>query len=365
MERGATRARRRQGPLILLGILALLAAMWAGLERLGWALPPWQPLLPFEHGPLMVAGFLGTVISLERAVALERRWTYGAPLLAGLGSLLLLAGLLPAVGLIAITLGSLGMVAIFALIVRRHPALYTEVMALGALLWLAGNVLWLAGWSVARVVPWWRGFLVLTVVGERLELSRLTRPSRLRQALFLASSMILLLGMAASGFSYPLGTRVMGLGLLGLALWLWRYDLARRTIRQRGLTRFIAACLLSGYVWLGIGGLLALALGGPMAGPTYDAILHAVFLGFVFALIFGHAPIIFPAVLRLPLAYRPAFYAHLGLLQVSLLLRVSGDLAGWPDLRQWGGLFNVVAVLLFLGTTAYALLPRPGTASRR
>jgi hypothetical protein len=32
------------------------------------------------HGPLMVCGFLGTLISLERAVALDA-WSYAAPAL--------------------------------------------------------------------------------------------------------------------------------------------------------------------------------------------------------------------------------------------------------------------------------------------
>ena len=352
---------KQRGPLVLLAILALLGAMWAGLERLGLSLPAWQPLLPFEHGPLMIAGFLGTVISLERAVALERRWTYAAPMLSGVGALLLLIGLVPQIGLLFITIGSLVMVAIFALIVRQHPAIFTWVMSLGAVLWLVGNGLWLAGWSIPRVVPWWMGFLVLTVVGERLELSRLTRPAQMRQVTFLIAAAIFLIGILVSALSFQIGLRLMGLAMLALALWLWRYDLARRTIRQHGLTRFIAVCLLSGYVWLGIGGLLALVLAGPMAGPIYDAILHAVFLGFIFALIFGHAPIIFPAILRVPVTYTPTFYSHLVLLQLSLLLRVSGDLLGSQPARQWGGLLNVAAVLLFLGSTAFALLPRRRT----
>jgi hypothetical protein len=40
---------------------------------------------------------------------------------------------------------------------------------------------------------------------------------------------------------------------------------------------------------------------------------------------------------------------------VSLLLRVVGDLVGWWSGRQWGGLLNATAVLLFLITLAYVL----------
>jgi len=40
----------------------------------------------------MVSGFLGTLISLERAVALKARWPYAAPLLSGLGDAALIVG---------------------------------------------------------------------------------------------------------------------------------------------------------------------------------------------------------------------------------------------------------------------------------
>ena len=117
----------------------------------------------------------------------------------------------------------------------------------------------------------------------------------------------------------------LGLVIL-LAAWLLVFDLARRNLRKPGLTGYIAACLFSGYIWLGVGGLLALGYGAVSAGPIYDAILHAIFLGFTFGMIFGHAPIIFPAVLGRPLPYRPSFYLHLVLLQITLVLRIAGDL---------------------------------------
>jgi hypothetical protein len=107
-------------------------------------------------------------------------------------------------------------------------------------------------------------------------------------------------------------------------------------------------------VWLGVSGLLCLIFGGVISGPHYDAILHAVFLGFVFAMIFGHAPIIFPAVSGRAMSFQSTFYVHLGLLHLSLVLRVIGDLAGWLTARRWGGLLNVLAVLLFLGNTLRA-----------
>ena len=137
-----------------------------------------------------------------------------------------------------------------------------------------------------------------------------------------------------------------------LGLWLLRFDIARRTIKQSGLTRFIAVCLLSGYVWLVVSGLIALIYGAVSAGPVYDAMLHAIFLGFVFAMIFGHAPIIFPAVLGLEIDYQSYFYIPLILLHLSLIARICGELLGSGTVRLWGGLFNVIAVILYLGLIA-------------
>ncbi len=306
-------------PLMALGMLALLTALWGGLVRLGWPWPlPW-PTLFIAHGPLMVCGFLGTLIGVERAVALGVFWPYAAPLLTAVGALALLAGL-PAPPLM--TLGSLGLVAIFVVIMHRQWALATVTMALGALLWLVGNAFWLVGWPVAQVVPWWSGFLVLTIAGERLELSRLLRLSWLHHVVFLLAVSIFLVGLILLATASVYGGRVIGVGMVALAWWLLRYDIARRTVRQTGLTRFIAVCLLSGYVWLGVGGLLTWRFASVLAGPYYDAMLHTVFVGFVFAMIFGHAPIIIPAILgRTTSPYHPALYVPLLLLHTSTMVR--------------------------------------------
>jgi len=198
---------------------------------------------------------------------------------------------------------------------------------------------------------------VLTIAGERLELNRLLRPRPIVRTLFVGAMLMLVAG-AAIGVRWPeAGVRVVGAGLCALAGWLAANDIARRTVRQTGLTRFIAACLLSGYVWLGFAGALAIVSGAAEAGVQHDAILHAIFLGFVVSMIFGHAPIIFPAILGQPLPYHPKFYLHLILLHASMALRLTGDLI--EDLgrwRAWGGLLNMCALLLFLLNTISSLL---------
>ena len=343
-------------PLMALGMLALLAALWAGLVRLGWNWPPLRPAPAAAHGPLMVGAFLGTVIGVERAVALNRRWTYLGPLLTGLGGLALMLGLPAPIGPLLTTLGSLGLAAVFGLILRLHPAAYTITMAMGVLLWLAGNGLWLAGGPIYTAVYWWAGFLILTIAGERLELNRVLRLSGRVQNLFVAAGGLFLIGLLTSLAAFDVGVRLAGVGMVAIALWLLRYDIARYTVRKAGLTRFIAVCLLAGYGWLVVSGLLALSYGGVSAGFQYDAILHALFVGFVMSMIFGHAPIIFPAVIGRPIPFRTSFYLPLVLLHLSLLLRLLGDLTVWLPARQWGGLLNVVAILLFLAGLGLSML---------
>jgi hypothetical protein len=71
--------------------------------------------------------------------------------------------------------------------------------------------------------------------------------------------------------------------------------------------------LALGFIWLGIGGALNLIYGAQAAGLIYDALLHAVFVGFVISMIFGHAPIIFPVIIGVSVSFNRVFYLHLSL----------------------------------------------------
>ncbi len=223
--------------------------------------------------------------------------------------------------------------------------------------------MWAIGASVHEVVPLWLAFLILTIAGERLELSRFLPPSPIATRIFAAILVAIAAGLLGTRFAW--GSPVFAAGLLALAAWLGKQDIARRTVRTTGLTRFIAVCLLSGYVWLAVGSSVILFAGGLAAGsPSYDAALHALTLGFVFAMVFGHAPIIFPAVLRVAVPYHPAFYAPLLLLHVSLIVRLAGDTTGQYAWLRVGGLLNSLALLAFVAGTASAVI-RGRTAARR
>lgn len=343
-------------PLLVLGMLSLLGGVLAGLARLDWSMPPVAAHAAGWHGALMISAFLGTVISLERAVALGRGWAYFAPAAAGIGGVALLAGapliLTQALGLAAASI----LVFASAQVMRRLVAPFTVILAIGALCWLVGNAVWLAGGALHLAVPWWLAFLVLTIAGERLELTRFLPTPAGAQRLFFVIVGAILAGAATSLTEEHAGLILFAAGLLALAFWLLRYDIARRNAQTQGLTRFIALCLLSGYVWLALAGLLGLAGGFLPGHPWRDATLHAVALGFVFSMIFGHAPIIFPAVVRVKIPYHPAFYLPLLVLHASLAWRIFGSLGDHFEVRSTGGLFNAIALLLFILTLLGSVL---------
>lgn len=340
-------------PLMLLGMISLIAGLWAGLLRLGWDLPTPQPFLPEGHGPFMVAGFLGVVIGLERAVALGHKWSYLVPFLNGVGGILVIVGFGSA-GAALMTLSAAVLIGVNAAIMRDQLTDFTIIMGIGSIALLMGNALWFLGEPVYTVVTWWSGFLVLTIVAERLELSRYLTPPAWAQWLFTAATAIFVLGMVWMSVDQDSGAPVAGLGLIALAAWLGRFDVARRTVKQPGLTRFVAVCLISGYFWLALGGVMMLFAPSWEPGYYYDATLHSIFLGFVFSMIFGHAPIIAPAVLRVEVPYTPLFYIHLVLLHISLLARVGADHAGSDAGHMWGGLINEAALIFFIANTVRA-----------
>jgi hypothetical protein len=350
-------------PFLLLGFVALFAGTGAGLARLGYEMPDAVAGVAALHGPLMICGFFGVVIALERAVAIGRAWAYAAPALAGLGSVFVLVGA-ASLGGWAYLGGSVVLCVASLDVWRRQRALFTFTLLLAAACWTVGVAAWAAGATVNTVVPWWLAFLILTIAGERLELSRFMPPSPRARQVFAALLVLVLLSMLVS-VRWPWALHGYGAGLVGLALWLLKQDIARRTVRQSGLTRFIAVCLLSGYVWLALGGAVIAAAGPLSPGtPAYDAALHALLLGFVFAMVFGHAPIIFPSVLRTAVPYRATFYAPLVLLNGSLLLRLAGDAGAPGHLLRWGGLLGALALLAFVaGTVAAVWRGRRGAAA--
>jgi hypothetical protein len=352
----ATRERRPAWwrlPLLIFAFVALFVGIGAGLARVGWPVPGVAARAAALHGPLMVCGFFGVVISLERAVAIGQPWAYAAPLLAGLGTAAALHGAVALTPWLSLAASALLLAASLHVLWRQREG-FVVVIALAAACWCVGTAVWAFGAPVHQALGWWLAFLILTIAGERLELSRFMPPSKGAVRAFAAIVALLLLALLA--WPQAWAPRLFGLALVLLAAWLLRHDIARRTVRQQGLTRFIAVCLLSGYFWLAVGGAVIGAAGLAPGNTAYDAALHALLLGFVFAMVFGHAPIIFPAVLRVAVPYHPGFYAPLVLLHAALALRLAGDAAGLFGWMRWGALLSALALLAFVANTAAAVL---------
>ena len=336
--------------LLAIGGFALLAGLTGALVLLGVGTPSSVTRLAGLHGELMTLGFLGTVIALERAVALARPWGYLAPALSGAGAVALVAGV-PTIGGAGIVGGALVLLAVYAAFARQEWSLQLGVQAAGAGAWAAAAVLLLAGVPVSSAYPWLAAFLVMTVIGERLDLARLGGLATGARRQLIVALWLMAIGVGATLVLPEAGTRAVGVAMLAMAAWLARHDLARRTVRMGGVTRYIALCLLTGYAWLAVAG-AAWALTGTAMGPAYDIRLHALFLGFIVSMVFGHAPVIVPSVLRVPMPYSRANDATLALLHVGLLVRiVGGDMAGLPDGLLVGGVLNVLAMLAFVAVS--------------
>ena len=334
--------------LVLPAIAALVCGVLSGLARLGLPVPDIIARLIGVHGALMIGGFFGTVIALERAVALGKLWPYAAPAFSGIAAIALIAGAPDLLAPLLLCLAALVMSAACASVWLRQPVAHHAVLTIAALLWLTGNIVWAASGAVAPAVPLWAAFLLLTIAGERLELSRFMPTPRIARVLFAIIVITLLAGVLSAATSEAAGLRIFAAALFALAVWLLRYDIARHTVKATGLTRYMAVCLLSGYGWLGVAAIFGVVGALQTGSILRDAALHALLLGFVFSMVFGHAPIILPAVTRLHFYWHKGFYLPLAVLHMSLATRVAAGLTEWFVLRQYAAIINALAITLFM-----------------
>ncbi|MFP3854514.1 MAG: hypothetical protein ACLFWD_09505 [Anaerolineales bacterium] len=354
MSKGINASGLMRPLALVLGGLALMAGMWGGLVRVGAA--SGGGLTAAQHGPLMVAGFLGTLIALERAVAFGRTLAYAAPLASGVGAaLLILQGPTVAAKLL-LFLGALGLAIIMFAFTQRQSTYDIWIMALGSLGLVLGNGLWLRGFSVPQSVMPWLTFLFLTVTGERLELSRILPAGSLRVYSLLTVSFILMVGSLMSIHWVEFGGRLVGLGLIGGAYWLLHYDIAWRTRRRQGLPRYMAWSVLAAASWMMVAGVMTTFWGLPGPGFRYDALLHAGFLGFGIGMVMAHAPMMVPTLVGGRARFSTLLYLPTALLHLSMVGRVGSDLMGWHEARMVSSTVNVIAILSFVAVTAFNLI---------
>lgn len=352
----ATVVVRRVASLLVIASL-LVAGIVGGLLRAGVAVPvptgtAWPAQAVLAHAFLMMSAFMGTVIGIERAVAVNHRTAFIAPTLSALaGAALLSAQPSPAAWLAVAA--AVAFIAVNLVVVERQRAAHTALLLTGSVAWLVGNLMLALGSQAALVYPWWFSFLVLTIAAERLEMTRLMRRRRSAAATLYTCLGGLLLGSAAFALSPFWGGLVFGSALVGLAMWLIAFDVARRTVAAAGLSRYMAVCLLLGYGWLAVAGM---AWAGTSFGfPWRDMALHALGLGFIFSMMLGHAPVILPALVRIKVEFGWFFYVPLAVLHLSLALRLFAPPL-WRDALSNGALGNALAIALFAMTMGGAAL---------
>ena len=366
--------------ILLMGAaLALLAGLDAALVRLGALAPVSSTDLGAIHGILMVYGFLGTAICLERAVALNSRWAYLSPAtsaLAGIAAIVIsqsravanfiatlplpaylsrtLPGyqsqrMLPAV---LWTISMITLVVIYRHVWRKRQASYAVLIQLVAsCVGLCGILLWMRGLEVALIMPWWLFFLVLTIVGERLELARLafSETTEKRILVWIGALVIsLALTLIVPIVAYPL----LGISLAALAIDMGYHDVALKTIKIPGIPRLSAVAMLAGYGWTMLPATLWITTPPTFSGYGYDAIVHALTVGFAVSMVIAHAPVIIPSVIRREVPYHLAMWVPLALFHLSLLIRFLSGAREAALPWRFGGTLGVCAFLLFVVTTA-------------
>jgi len=341
--------------LLFVAGIGLLSGLYSGLVRMGFLAEASHPVSSLIHGPLMINGFLGTLSGLERAAALEKIWAYAAPLLMGAATILILFGATIFAQWLFV-FGAVFLLAIMLFLFNMQSAAHHMIMALGAISLLVGNILFLFDTPVFNLVAWWTGFPLLTIAGERLELNRIMRPPKEARQIFTVLTFLWIVSIALTHLNRTGGWIIASVILIVMAGWLFKYDIARRTIKSVEWTRYSAVSLLTGYGWRMLAGLFSFWQGFPAAGPMYDALLHMIFVGFIFSMIFAHASVILPSLSGKLVPWHLYFYLPLILLHGFLIIRIAGDLMGLTQVRIIGSYGNVAAILLFLIGVLFQLL---------
>jgi phosphoglycerate dehydrogenase-like enzyme len=106
---------------------------------------------------------------------------------------------------------------------RVQPSAHNAVIGLGALAWSAAAILWLTWADVSRFAPVLAGFLVLTIVGERLELTRAVDQQaqhwdhyRVGDLVKLGGATLLILGLGAIGTEVARLAKAFGMLTIGI-----------------------------------------------------------------------------------------------------------------------------------------------------
>lgn len=326
-------------PFVLLALMCLIFGFLTGLNRIGWSI--FASPATAHHGAIMIGGFLGTLIALEKLIPLKNRILFLVPVLSG-GSLVLFLLNFPYAAMTMLLCASFFLCCIFAFYLYKHRELQYVMMLLGAISWFIGNTLLLTKKMYPLSFPWWLGFILFVIIGERLEITKFLPVTGKQKSVVFFFLLLYFISCLVS--FHGIGNIISGVALIGISVWLLRYDIIRISISKTLLTKYVAMALLCGYVALMLCGIFFITMKGSLL--AYDALIHTFFLGFTFSMIFAHGPIILPGVLGISVKpYHKIFYVWLILLQVSWLVRVYADVRHYYDLRSYTGLVSMTAIL--------------------
>jgi len=341
-------------PILLIPfvLVSLLLGMYTGLIRMGWEFPVVKGF--GEHGAIMVGSFLGTLIIIERVVTLNNRMILLIPLINA-HSIVFFHLDYYRTSYILLVIGAVGLTAIMLYYAVKFREYHNYILLAGALCLLTGNVILLVTVKYAVSVTWWFAFFLLTITAERLELTRYLPVSNNKKII-----LMMLLGLFITGIVFPFheyGKYISAAALILISGWLMLYDIAVKSVKKDGMFRYTSLLLLVGYFWLIVtAGFFTV---NNDSNLIYDASLHSFFVGFVFSMIFAHAPIIVPGILKLNVKpYHPALYIWFVLLQLSLVLRVGGDILEQTGARKLGGILNSVAIICFFINLVSVIITR-------
>ena len=337
--------------ILPLAILSLILGIWGGWVRMGWAIQIPSAIPISQHGIFMVGGFLGTLVSLERVATLHKTILLGIPLMFGLSIPFFLFDL-PNISYLLLISGSIGYLGVCVYNYKKYKSEGDLLLLAGATFQILGHFTLSKTNSYPIAFAAWMLFLLFTIVGERLELTRFLPKGKFQK---IELYFWLFLVMFTSAL-YHFGTaKILSLSLIGLSQWLIRNDIALLNIKKQNSYKFLGFSLLTAFAWLAITGII-----GFLSGPfLYDALLHAFFIGFVLNMILAHAPIIFPALLKINhKPFHPTYYLWLIILNLSLGLRIIGDFQENSDWRLFGGIFNGIAFIAFLLNVAFLILKK-------
>jgi hypothetical protein len=320
-------------------MLSLITGLLAGLHRIGWQVPL-NGVSP-NHGAIMVGGFLGTLIILEKIIPLKRNILYAVPIMSGASVVLFFIGQ-PVYSIVSLVLASAGLSIIFFIYwIREKSSIYFLMLA-GAICWLTGNILLTIHNFYPISLPWWMAFVLLIISAERMELMKFLPVPKNQKLLFMGMLLTFVIGCLIS--FHGIGSYLAAVSLAGSSIWLMRHDVVGLNLKKKDLPRYVGVALLSGYFALLLSGIFLPLLTEQPLG--YDILVHCFFIGFVFSMIFAHGPIILPGVLGLSVKpYHPIFFIWLALLHGSWITRAIADITLDMQWRKYSGLISTIAII--------------------